>query len=237
MECSNKEGRSVSARSSLKSKKVKVALRPTLPLHLESMSCRVCSFYSSTSRSTWIKLQGLPISWCCLPTSSFVCLVSFPLSLCLARWFWPALMNGRQDHTTVVCMDTGTLPTKCLSKMSVSLCLSLTLCVALSLNLEVKNYPLIHLKKNHHFSFWATAIKFQNFIHISFLHVLTRNQICQWNNHCEKLPQSQRGESFTTLKSWVNFHRVRGVKIPLWKYREFSATRRERSFMVTYSKG
>ena len=77
--------------------------------------------------------------------------------------------------------------------------------------------PTYSSKKIHHFSFWATAIKFHNFINISFLHVLTRNQICQWNNHCEKLPQSQRGESFTTLKSWVNFHCVRGVKIPLWK--------------------
>ena len=24
----------------------------------------------------------------------------FPLSLCLARWFWPDLMNGRQHYTT-----------------------------------------------------------------------------------------------------------------------------------------
>ena len=43
---------------------------------------------------------GLSIPWWCLPTSSFVRLVFFPLSLCLARWFWPDLMNGRHDHTT-----------------------------------------------------------------------------------------------------------------------------------------
>ena len=30
---------------------------------------------------------GLSIPWCCLPTTSSVCLVFFPLSLCLARWF------------------------------------------------------------------------------------------------------------------------------------------------------
>ena len=49
---------------------------------------------------------GLSISWCCLPTStsSSVCLVFFPLSLCLARWFWPDLMNGRHVHTTAVCI-------------------------------------------------------------------------------------------------------------------------------------
>ena len=29
-------------------------------------------------------------------------LVFFPLSLCLARWFWPDLINGRHDHTTAV---------------------------------------------------------------------------------------------------------------------------------------
>ena len=36
---------------------------------------------------TWRTL-GLSIL-CCLPTSSSVCLVFFPLLLCLARWFWP----------------------------------------------------------------------------------------------------------------------------------------------------
>ena len=48
---------------------------------------------------------GLSISWCCLPTSSSVCLVFFPLSLCLARWFWPDLMNGKHDHTAAVCIS------------------------------------------------------------------------------------------------------------------------------------
>ena len=41
---------------------------------------------------------------CCLHTSSSVCLVFFPLSLCLARWFWPDLMNGRHVHTTSLCL-------------------------------------------------------------------------------------------------------------------------------------
>ena len=34
------------------------------------------------------RTPGLSIPWCCLPTASFVRLVFFPLSLCLARWFW-----------------------------------------------------------------------------------------------------------------------------------------------------
>ena len=38
-------------------------------------------------------------------TSSSVCFVFFPLSLCLARWFLPDLMNGRHDHTTAVCVS------------------------------------------------------------------------------------------------------------------------------------
>ena len=46
---------------------------------------------------TW-QTPGLSIPWCCLPTSFSVCLVFFPLSLCLARWFWPDLMNGRHDQ-------------------------------------------------------------------------------------------------------------------------------------------
>ena len=53
---------------------------------------------------TWWTL-GLSIPWCCLPTSFSVRLFFFPLSLCLARWFWPNLMNGRHDHTTSVCIS------------------------------------------------------------------------------------------------------------------------------------
>ena len=51
------------------------------------------------------RTPGLSIPWCCLPTSCSVCLVFFHLSLCLARWFWPDLMNGRHDHTTAVCVS------------------------------------------------------------------------------------------------------------------------------------
>ena len=51
------------------------------------------------------RTPGLSIPWCCLPTSSSVHLVFFPLSLCLARWFWPDLMNGKHDHTTAVCVS------------------------------------------------------------------------------------------------------------------------------------
>ena len=52
---------------------------------------------------TW-RAPGLSIPWCCLPTSSSVCLVFFLLSLCLARWFWPDLMNVKHDHITAVCV-------------------------------------------------------------------------------------------------------------------------------------
>ena len=39
------------------------------------------------------RTPGLSIPWRCLPASSSVCLVFFPLSLCLARWLLPDLMN------------------------------------------------------------------------------------------------------------------------------------------------
>ena len=36
----------------------------------------------------------------------FLCLPCLlPLSLCLARWFWLDLMNGKHDHTTAVCVS------------------------------------------------------------------------------------------------------------------------------------
>ena len=63
------------------------------------------SFLHSSLFSTalWDLANSRPsIPRCCLPTSSSVCPVFFPLSLCLARWFWSNLMNGRHDHTTAV---------------------------------------------------------------------------------------------------------------------------------------
>ena len=44
-----------------------------------------------------------------IPTSSIVRLVFFPLSLCLAGWFWPHLMSGKHDHTTAVCISLRSL--------------------------------------------------------------------------------------------------------------------------------
>ena len=60
--------------------------------------------WSPLPSGTWWT-PGLSIPWCCLPTSSSVCLVFCPLSLCLARWFWPDLTNGRHDHITPVCVS------------------------------------------------------------------------------------------------------------------------------------
>ena len=51
------------------------------------------------------RTPGLTIPWCCLPASSSVCLVFYPFSLCLARWFWPDLMNGKHENTTAVCFS------------------------------------------------------------------------------------------------------------------------------------
>ena len=61
-------------------------------------------FYSQLPSGTWWT-PSLAIPWCCLPTSSTVCLVFFPLSLCLASWFLPDLINGRHVHTTSVCIS------------------------------------------------------------------------------------------------------------------------------------
>ena len=64
-------------------------------LHLSPFSTALCDLVNSR-----------PVhSRCCLPNSSFVSLVFFPLPLCRARWFWPDLMNGRHDRTTAVCIS------------------------------------------------------------------------------------------------------------------------------------
>ena len=54
----------------------------------QMISQQVSSIFpcSPLPSGTW-RTPGLSIPWCCLPTSSSVCLVFFPLSLCLAKWF------------------------------------------------------------------------------------------------------------------------------------------------------
>ena len=54
------------------------------------------SLCSPLPSGTW-RIPGLFIPWCCLLTCFSVFLVFFPLSLCLVRWFWPDLMNGRHS--------------------------------------------------------------------------------------------------------------------------------------------
>ena len=60
-------------------------------LHFSLSSIFLCSC-SPLPSGTW-RTSGLSIPCCCLPTSSSVCLVFFPLSLCLARWFWHDLIE------------------------------------------------------------------------------------------------------------------------------------------------
>ena len=86
--------------------------RHHLSLNREGRWCNTEDFSTSFlhlslfSIALWdLANYGLSIPWCCLSTSSSVCLDSFPLSLCLARWFWPVMMNGRHDHTTAVCVS------------------------------------------------------------------------------------------------------------------------------------
>ena len=63
--------------------------------------------HSSLSSTALLDLANSrhAIRWCRLPTSFYVCLVFFPLTLRLAVWFWPDLINGRHDHTTAVCVS------------------------------------------------------------------------------------------------------------------------------------
>ena len=51
------------------------------------------------------ELQACPFPNVAFPLLPPSALSSSPLSLCLARWFWPDLMNGKHDHTTAVCLS------------------------------------------------------------------------------------------------------------------------------------
>ena len=89
----------------------RVVWPPSMTSQLNSSIC-LCSPLPS---GTW-RTPGLSTPWRCLPISSSVCLSSllffcllvfFPFSLCLARWFWPDLIDGRLVHTTSVCVSLG----------------------------------------------------------------------------------------------------------------------------------
>ena len=71
----------------------------------------------------------------------------------------------------------------------------------------VENYLHIHLKTSNSFNIRATAIKFHDFIDISFLCVLARNQICWWNNNLKNCQKVNTVKAFLWLsQSCVNFH-------------------------------
>ena len=51
------------------------------------------------------KLQACPYLDVVLPPLLQSVLSSSPFHLCLARWFWPDLMNGRHVHSTSACVS------------------------------------------------------------------------------------------------------------------------------------
>ena len=58
------------------------------------------------STALWDLANCRPVHFLMLSFHLFLCLPCLPpLSLCLGRWFWPDLMNGRHDHTTAVCVS------------------------------------------------------------------------------------------------------------------------------------
>ena len=51
------------------------------------------------------ELQACPFPDVVFPPLPLSALSASPFSLCFARWFWPDLMNRKQDHTTAVCVS------------------------------------------------------------------------------------------------------------------------------------
>ena len=52
-----------------------------------------------------VDLQACPFPDVVFKPLPLSCLAFFPLSLCLARWFWPDLINRKHVHTTSVCVS------------------------------------------------------------------------------------------------------------------------------------
>ena len=66
---------------------------------LPQMISQPVSSFSLFSSALWDLANSRPVHF---PMMSFH--LFFPLSLCLARWFWPDLMNARHVHANAVCV-------------------------------------------------------------------------------------------------------------------------------------
>ena len=62
--------------------------------------------FSLFSAALWDLANSRLVHSLMLSSHLFFCLpFFFPLSLCLAGWFWPDLMDGRHDYTIAVCIS------------------------------------------------------------------------------------------------------------------------------------
>ena len=62
--------------------------------------------FSLFSTALWDLPNSTPVHSLMLSSHLFLCPPCLlPPSLCLARWFWTDLMNGKHDHTTAVCVS------------------------------------------------------------------------------------------------------------------------------------
>ena len=62
--------------------------------------------FSLFSTALWDLANSRSVHSLMLSSHLFLCLPCLlPNSLCLARYFWPDLMNGKHDHTTAVCVS------------------------------------------------------------------------------------------------------------------------------------
>ena len=66
------------------------------------------------STALWDLPNSRPVHSLMLSSHLFLCLPCLlpppPLSLCLARWFWPDLMNVTHDHTNADCTESPKRP-------------------------------------------------------------------------------------------------------------------------------
>ena len=89
---------------SLDTEKVNSSLDSNVPLfgvggHHRSLQNQFPPF-PLLSTALWDLANHRPVQSQMLSSHLFLCLPCLPpLSLCLARWFWLNLMNGRHDHT------------------------------------------------------------------------------------------------------------------------------------------
>ena len=156
----------------------------------------VSSIFPSSPLPSW-QTPGLSIPWCCLPTSSSVCLVFFPLSLCLATLAllihthsWPVALSRTGSEIISITIFLVLL---------LFLLLLAVVVVVVVVVLEVKNFvPVLWCSRHSRLVHSSPTKSRKRLTHATHADLVQSVR----DTECQKQNGSVQGRGFATFKHW-----------------------------------